>query len=287
MSTTVRTLEVPGYQITRYLGSGARSTIWQIRERRTGKVFAFKRVVKRSSSDRRFLEQAENEYATSCQLDHPALRRIHDIRRIRRCFTVREIHLIMEYCSGQTVQDSRPEFVLQAVEVFMHVANGLQHMNRRGLVHADMKPNNILVAEDGTVKIIDLGQSCPTGTVKERIQGTPDFIAPEQVTRQPLDPRTDVFNFGAALYWTLTGRAIPTALPRKGSVTMKMDHIVTPPEELNPNVPAALSKLIADCTEVSMSRRPSSVKDVRSRLELVRMTLKRNEPAKPEPPPDA
>ena len=287
MSTTLRTLEVPGYQVTKYLGSGARSTIWQIRQRRTGDVFALKRVLKRSKSDQRFLEQTENEYAVSCQLDHPVLRRIHDIRRIRRWLTVREIHLIMEYCGGRTVQDSRPQSVLQAADIFMHVLGALEHMNGRGLVHADMKPNNILVAEDGTVKIIDLGQSCPIGTVKERIQGTPDFIAPEQVWRQPLDPRTDVFNFGAALYWTLTGRAIPTVLPKKGSVTMKMDHIVTPPEELNPDVPAALSKLIADCTEVAMSRRPSSVKDVRSRLELVRMTLKRNERAKPEPSPDA
>jgi len=270
-----------------YLGGGARSTIWQVRERRTGELFAFKRVVKLSSSDRRFLEQAENEHAISCQLDHPTLRRIHDIRRIRRWLTVREIHLIMEYCSGRTVQDARPESVLRAVEVFIHVANGLQHMNGRGLVHADMKPNNILVAEDGTVKIIDLGQSCPIGTVKQRIQGTPDFIAPEQVTRQPLDPRTDVFNLGAALYWTLTGSAIPTALPRKGSLTMKMDQVVTPPEEVNPDVTAALSKLVTDCTEVAVARRPSSAKDVRSRLELVRMTLKRNGPAEPEPSPDA
>ena len=135
----------------------------------------------------------------------------------------------------------------------------------------------IWLADDGrTVKIIDLGQSCRVGIIKKRIQGTPDFIAPEQVHRQPLDSRTDVFNFGASLYWSLTGQAIPTVLPKKGEVTLKIDLIVTPPEQLNPNVPSGLSKLINDCIEVSPARRPQSMKEVRSRIEMVRSTLTRS-----------
>jgi len=276
MSTTVKTLEVPGYQVAQFLGSGARSTIWQIRDSRTGDLYAMKRVVRRETSDRRFLEQAENEHAVANRLDHPSVRKIYDIRHIRRWLAVREIHLVMEYCRGRTVQDSRPQSVMDAVEVFSHVAAALEHMNSRSLVHADTKPNNILVADDGTVKIIDLGQSCRVGTIKKRIQGTPDFIAPEQVHRQPLDSRTDVFNFGASLYWTLTGQAIPTILPKKGEVTLKIDLIVTPPEQLNPDVPSGLNKLISDCIEISPARRPQSMKEVRSRLEMVHSTLTRS-----------
>jgi len=267
--TSARTLVIPGYQVVQYLGRGARSTIWQVRDRRTGNLLALKRVVRREPSDARFLDQAANEYEVGSRLEHPAVRRIHEIRRIRKLLTLREVHLIMEYCEGATVQEDRPTDLPETVRVFLQVAEGLAHMNARSIIHADMKPNNILVAPDGAVKIIDFGQSCPLGTIKERVQGTPDFIAPEQVHRRPLDARTDVFNFGAALYWTLTGRAIPTALPKKGALTMKADMVVQPIEQSNPDVPAALTKLVMDCVEVQPSRRPDSMNEVVSRLHLI------------------
>ena len=120
-------------------------------------------------------------------------------------------------------------------------------------------------------------------TVKQRIQGTPDFIAPEQVQRQPLDARTDAYNFAAALYWTLTGQPIPTILPREGAVTLKADMTYIPPEELNRAVPPALSKLIIDCIEVRPSRRPGSMREVAGRLSLILHTMTRNGSAAHEP----
>jgi serine/threonine-protein kinase len=148
-------------------------------------------------------------------------------------------------------------------------------MNATGWVHADLKPNNIVVADDGAIKIIDLGQSCPVGKIKQRIQGTPDYIAPEQVQRQPLDARTDVYNLGATIYWTLTGAAIPTAMPKKGVATLKDDMSVRAPEKLNPQVPPALSKLVLDCIEVLPNRRPENMNVVASRLDMVRRALNR------------
>ena len=106
--TTTRTLAVPGYQVIQYLGSGARSTIWQIEDCRTEKPYALKRVVKRGPEDARFLEQAINEYKVGSSLDHPVIRRIYDIRRVKQWLSLREIHLVMELCRGVTVQDSRP-----------------------------------------------------------------------------------------------------------------------------------------------------------------------------------
>lgn len=193
-----KTLEVPGYQVMQYLGSGARSTIWQIRDCRTDELFALKRVVKREPSDTKFIEQAINEYEVASQFEHPALRRVFRMLRVKRWLSTREIHLVMEYCEGKTLQSDRPESVADVVRVFTEIGQALAYLNSRGYVHADMKPNNIVVAPDGAAKIIDMGQSCPIGTIKQRIQGTPDFIAPEQVHRRPLDGRTDVFNFGAA-----------------------------------------------------------------------------------------
>ena len=137
-----------------------------------------------------------------------------------------------------------------------------------------MKPNNILVADSGAVKIIDLGQSCPIGTTKQRIQGTPDFIAPEQVYRRPLDARTDVFNFAAALYWTLTGQAIPTVLPKKGGVQFVTDLAIVPPHEMSDQVPLPLSRLVTDCIHINPAQRPASMSEVVSRLDLIAHTLK-------------
>ncbi|MFW6133825.1 MAG: protein kinase domain-containing protein, partial [Planctomycetota bacterium] len=171
------------------------------------------------------------------------------------------------------------------VAIFEHVAAALAYMNAAGFVHADTKPNNILVAPDGTVKVIDFGQSCAVGTVKRRIQGTPDYIAPEQVTRRPLDGRTDVFNFGAALYWTLTGQAIPTVLPHQNGLRFKADLAARPADELNPEVPAALSKLVADCIELEPSRRIASMKDVAARLGLIAHKLRRDADAAEHPAP--
>ncbi len=276
MSTATRTLEVPGYEVVQYLGSGARSTIWQVRELQTGRFCALKRVLKRDASDARYVEQVVNEYAIAHKLSHPVLRSVYKLNRIRRWVAVRELHLFMEFCDGIPLHESRPRTVIEAVNIFLQVAEGLEHMSATGFVHADMKPNNILVAPNGSVKIIDLGQSCAVGTIKERIQGTPDYIAPEQVARQPLDQRTDVFNLGASMYWTLTGRPMPTAMPKNGAATMKHEHQLIPPSKLNAQVPPALNKLVVDCAEFLPSRRPATMKDVRARLSLVQHTLMKN-----------
>ena len=266
---------MPGYRIVQLLGNGARSTIWQVRHISTGKFYALKRVVKRERSDFRFIEQVETEYANSHKLNHPNLRKVHNLKRIRRWLAISEIQLMMEYCSGETIQNARPQSIPRIVEIFSTVASVLDHMNSRGIIHADTKPNNILIGDDGEIKVIDLGHSCDVGTVKDRIQGTPDFIAPEQVQRRPLDYRTDIFNFGASLYWALTGRAIPSALPQTDSIRMKREHVLHPIAELNPGVPQALIKLVEDCIEPIPANRPGSMKDIISRLGLVTLTLNR------------
>jgi serine/threonine-protein kinase len=266
------TLLLPGYQVIQFLGSGARSTIWQVRDCRTGEVFALKRVVKRAASDARFLEQAANEYEIGSRLDHPTIRHIFSLRRVKRWLRLREVHVLMEFCEGLSVQEDRPSDLPETLRIFAKVAEALAHMNDQGYVHADTKPNNILVSAQGRVKLIDLGQSCPVGTAKSRIQGTPDFIAPEQVHRRPVDGRTDVFNFGATLYWTLTGRPIPTVLPKDGAPDVGAKR-TTPPEQLNPDVPASLGKLVTDCIEPHPAQRPGSMNEVVSRLSLIRSQL--------------
>lgn len=273
---STQALEVPGYQVMQLLGSGARSTIWHIRDCHSNESFALKRVVRRQSNDDKFLAQAINEYDVGSQLDHQNVRHVYRIRRVKRWLSLREIHLVMELCTGQTIQENRSTDIQEVLRIFIEVARALAYMNAKGFVHADIKPNNILVSPEGNVKIIDLGQSCPLGTIKQRIQGTPDFIAPEQVHRRPLDARTDVFNFGAGLYWTLTGKPIPTILPPKSNVPMLADLHIVPPDQLNPEIPPPLNKLIIDCIEIHPQNRPSSMGKLGTRLDLIAHAMKRN-----------
>jgi serine/threonine-protein kinase len=262
-----------------YLGSGARSTIWRVRERKTSRYYALKRVYKQGEDDNRYLDQAINEFKVASKFDHPVIRKYYKLQRIRRWLQLQELHLYMELCEGNNCQSRRSSDILENVRIFKAVGEALAYMHSRGYVHADMKPNNIIVSSDGTVKIIDFGQSCPIGTVKERIQGTPDFIAPEQVLLKPLDGRTDVFNLGASLYWTLTGQAIPTILPKVVQGMQLIGNLdVKLPEQLNPLVPQSLSRLVMDCVELQPVRRPDIMKDVVARLDLIAHTLSHPQP---------
>ena len=159
--------------------------------------------------------------------------------------------------------------------MFIQVGQGLKAMHQAGYVHCDIKPINILRNAAGEIKVIDFGQSAKIGTVKERIQGTPDYIAPEQVVRRPVTPHTDIFNLGASLYWSLTKRTIPTLYTAtKGGENNLLSHdLIQTPNDLNPKVPPALSKLVMECVATSPSKRPSTMDAVLTRLELVKHIL--------------
>ncbi len=126
------------------------------------------------------------------------------------------------------------------------------------------------------MKIIDFGQTCRSGTAKKRIQGTPDFISPEQVKCEPVTPRTDVFNFGATLYWALCGQKLPTLFTlKKGANSFLMDDHIATPGAINPEVPETLSNLVMECVRTNPAKRPGDMGDVVRRLELIHHTLRR------------
>ena len=272
---------VPGYTVYERVGIGARSTIWLVGHRDTGEQRILKRVLKRSADDDRFLAQAENEHTISSQFEHPYLRRTFEIRRIRRMLKIRELHLIMEYFDGRTLEDIGPLGKSGLTGIFIKVAQGIQALHEKEIVHADLKPNNILINEAGMVKIIDFGQSCPVGHVKGRIQGTPGYIAPEQVERgMPLDKTTDVYNFGATLYWAITGQPYPTVMPQKKrtvGIELAGPRTAPPAHDLNPNVPIALSRLVSDCCKTNPRERPSDFSEVLRRLSVTQELLDKND----------
>ena len=182
---------------------------------------------------------------------------------------VKEMLLSMEFFDGKNLEDNPSLSLLDVLLVFRMVANGLNAMHHHGFVHCDIKPNNILLSKSGAIKIIDLGQSCRIGTTKRRIQGTPDYIAPEQVRRKPLGPKTDIFNLGATMYWALTGKHVPTLIPKKDSLGLPMQRKRRAPHELKKKLPIGISKFVMDCTEDDPADRPPNMMTVISRLDLL------------------
>ena len=264
-------LNVGGFTIKKRIGTGARSTIYLATNDQDNIDVALKRVIFEKPEDSRILEQTETEYKVARRIDHPYVRKCYKLKKIRGSFRfkVKELLLPMEFFDGKTLEHSPTLSLVDVLLVFRMVASGLNAMHRSGFVHCDIKPNNILLSKSGSIKIIDLGQSCKIGTTKPRIQGTPDYIAPEQVRRKPLGPKTDIFNLGATMYWALTGQNVPTLIPKKNGLGLVIPQTCRTPHEIKKQIPVPISKLVMDCIKDDPSQRPRNMMTVVSRLDLI------------------
>lgn len=263
-------LDIGGFTILKRIGTGARTTIYMATDKEDNTNVALKRVIFERPEDARIFEQVETEYKVARRIDHPYVRKCNKLIKIRRMFKVRELLLSMELFDGQSLEDGPTLSLVDVLLVFRMVASGLDAMHQQGFLHCDIKPNNILMGTSGSIKIIDLGQSCRAGTTKPRIQGTPDYIAPEQVRRKPLDSRTDIFNLGATMYWALTGQNVPTLIPKKNDrLGLVIPKNCPAPHEIRKKVPIGVSRLVMDCVKDNPAHRPRNLLTVISRLDLI------------------
>jgi eukaryotic-like serine/threonine-protein kinase len=266
-----------GYDVIDFLGQGAGSDIFVVTNPKTNQLYALKHVLRKTEKHARFIEQLENEFEVSKGFTHASLRKSIEMKETKTWLgKVTEAALVMELFDGLPMDVKGPETLMAGVDVFIQAAQGLEALHGAGYVHCDLKPNNILIGPDGAVKVIDFGQACKAGTVKERIQGTPDYIAPEQVKREAVTFRTDVFNFGATMYWAVTGKKIPTlfTLKKDENSFLVHDKIATP-RDLNGEVPETLSNLIMECIRTNPLKRPEAMTEVTRRLEVIRHSLSR------------
>jgi serine/threonine-protein kinase len=268
--------ELFGYKVVDKVGEGAASTVYAVMDPKSRQVMALKHVLRRTEKDQRFIDQIEQEYKVGSKLDHPNIRAITKFLTNRKFVVgaVLDAALLMELVDATTLDLSPRPSGHRIASYFAQCARALGHMHERGFVHADMKPSNMMVCEDHTVKVIDLGQACAVGTVKKRIQGTPGYIAPEQAQRDAVTAATDVYNLGATMHWVLVGEVIPTALPPKGdgelgAVDVKMIQLPKPPHVRNSRIPAALSELVMDCIQLDPAARVASMKLVSERLSAI------------------
>ena len=270
MSSQVPT-QIFGYDVVSRLGEGAGSVLYVVCDPKNGQLYALKHVVKKTDKDIRFIEQLQTELEVSRHFRHPVLRKSIDLKVTKKLLGgISEAALVMELVDGATLDQQPLLPIPRLLEVFMQVAHAINSMHHQRLIHCDLKPSNIILCPDGQVKLIDFGQTCKSGTVKDRVQGTPDFIAPEQVRLKAVDPQTDIFNFGATLYWALTGTRIPTlfTVPKSEWSSLKEQKYPSP-HDLNPAVPEPLSRLAMWCSKISRGSRPADMTKVITGLQTV------------------
>ena len=253
------------YRVINTLGTGAGSTILLISDKTSGgKRYALKVVRKQEPEDDVYVQQAKTEFEAAKKLNHPAIAKVFDCRTKKAWFKVTGIELLLEYVDGKTLDEIEAPELGQLVLIFCQVSSALTHMHRRGVFHGDLKPANIMLAKNGQVKLIDFGTAWVRGQEKNRIQGTPNYIAPEQATEKLVDEKTDIYNLGATMYRMFTGRYAQQGILKPGD-----DRKLVPPVKVNSRIPVALNELIIASLSLDPSKRPSGMFEMRDQLSAI------------------
>ncbi len=266
-----QTLEIDGFRIIKRIGTGARTAIYMAVDETTQQTVALKRAVLEAPADIRIFEQIQTEYKVARHIDHPYVRKCHKLIKKRRLLRTQEMLLSMEMFYGRSLEDAPSLSLGDILLVFRMVATAINAMHQAGFVHCDIKPNNILMGKDGAIRIIDFGQSCKIGAIKARIQGTPDYIAPEQVQRKHLSHRTDIFNLGATMYWALTGKNVPTLIPKKTDIGTPIPQPTEfkTPHQIYRKIPKTVSQIVMQCVEQKPADRPANMAQIITRLDVI------------------
>lgn len=254
------------YRIVKALGTGAGSTILLVADTKTNERFALKVVKRQDATDDVYIAQAVHEFEVARKLHHPNLLSIYDCRVKRSWFRVSGVELLMEYIDGRTLDEIELPERGQLVLIFIHVAAALNHMHRRGVFHGDLKPGNIMLSRDGSVKVIDFGTAWIRGEAKDRIQGTPQYMAPEQASEKTVDERTDLYNLGATMYRMFTGHHANLGLPANANGTLGSRSRPKPPVSMVPDFPGTLSEAIMTCLDHNPDKRPAGAFEVKNQL---------------------
>ena len=247
-----------GYQIVDQLGQGAASRIYAVLDPASGRSYALKHVIRHSEREQRFIDQLKAEFEIGRKVRSPTLRQSILLDEKRSWFGgKKEAVLVLELISGKLLPVPEPD-IARAMVMLNQLGHAVAALHAAGYVHCDLKPHNLLVDETGHLRLIDLGQTCPVGTIKTRIQGTPEYMAPEQLRCLSVSFKTDVFGFGATAYKLLTGVSLPTLFTTgRKTNSFLLDDTIRPPIALAPHVPQELSDLIMACVKTAADKRPT------------------------------
>jgi serine/threonine protein kinase len=269
------------FAVVSTLGTGAHSTILQVRRNADLKAYALKVVLIDGEEEMKFLDQARHEFRVAQMLDHPNLIKIYALETVRDwLFRIRKVHLLIEYVEGKTLDTFGRFPVPKLVQIFERIASALVHMHRRRVCHSDMKPNNVLLSKRGQVKIIDYGLARIKGEGKGRVQGTPEYMAPEQAKHGHVNEATDIYNLGATMYRLVAWRLPPNPI-KQTEAGLPLDAKIwratlKPVEECNREAPPALCELIHRCLAFHPSERPERASEIQGALDHLAEELVRS-----------
>lgn len=236
------------YELHEEVGSGGMAIIYAATDHATGWKVAVKMLRKEFSNDNEFVLRFRREAQAVANLDHPNIVSVYDVGQDGGIY-----YMVMEFVDGITLKDLIREQGVLTVEdsmrICLDICGGLKHAHEHGVIHRDVKPHNILVSPDQSVKITDFGiakfaDSNTTSLSNGNVMGSVHYISPEQARGEDTSIQTDIYSLGVTLYEMLTGK-----LPFEGDTTVAvaMKHIndpVTPPEEINPKIPHSLSQVV-------------------------------------------
>ena len=261
------TKRIGGYELLGRLGQGGMGAVFKARQVSMDRVVALKILPPKLAKDKSFVERFVREARSAAKLSHPNI-----VQGIDVGLAAGYHYFAMEFVDGETVKGLlRREGRLdekRALEIVRGVAQGLEHAHSRGIIHRDIKPDNIMLARDGAVKLADLGLARSTDkpttvTIAGTTLGTPHYMAPEHVRGDPnIDTRADIYALGATLYRMVTGQ-YPFDGPTSAAIMTK--HVTDPApsaRETNMEVSRACSDLILHMMAKEPSGRPQTPTDL-------------------------
>lgn len=253
------------FEVIEELGAGGMGRVFRAFDKEIGEEVAIKILHSNIALDRRTVDRFRNEIKLSRKISHRSVCRMHELH-----LEGRQLFITMEYVSGQDLKDLiRQAGALtsgKAVSLAKQVAEGLAEAHGLGVVHRDLKPQNIMIDREGYAKIMDFGIARSlygsSMTAEGTLVGTPDYMSPEQVEGQEADQRSDIYALGVILYEMITGR-----LPFEGDTPLSVaykhkNEFPISPRKLNSHVPELLNRLILCCLEKKRENRYQKVGDL-------------------------
>jgi serine/threonine-protein kinase len=268
--------KIPGYKVIGKLGAGAMAVVYKARQLSLNRMVAIKILPKRFSENPEYVERFYREGQAAGRLNHPNIVQAIDVGEAGGYH-----YFVMEYVEGKTIADDLAEGKVfeeaEALDIIIQVARALAHAHACSLIHRDVKPKNIMISTNGTVKLADMGLARETTDIEAaqseagKAYGTPYYIAPEQIRGKiDIDGRADIYGLGATLYHMLTGR-VPFMAEDSADVMRKhLREKLIPPDHINTTLSAGVSEVIEIMMAKRKENRYNDIEELLTDLEALR-----------------
>ena len=262
------------YEIHELLVVGGMAVVYRAYDTIDDRMVAIKILKDEFAGNSDFLRRFRNESKAIAVLSHPNIVKVYDVS-----FGDRIQYIVMEYVDGITLKqylDQQKETVpwKEALHFTVQILRALQHAHEKGIVHRDIKPQNIMLLQDGTIKVMDFGIArfarSETRTMTDKAIGSVHYIAPEQARGDVTDERADIYSVGVMLYEMLTGR-LPFEADNAVSVAiMQLQANPTLPRDINPDIPEGLQEITMKAMQKAPSQRYQSAAEMLQDIETFR-----------------